>query len=117
MINMNFVVKDDHCVYTYVILLYDNSEYVGGCGLTEIGSRIWIHGLEIFSEYQRLGYATMVLDIAKQIAYDKPLHLHVVQSNIPAQALYEKAHFERVSPNLTKWGEYEMVWYPQNMRG
>ena len=106
------IIKEDHCSYTYVLLLVDDNTGVdiGGVGLNVYTSDIKITGLEIEPDFQRKGWAMVLLEAIKKIAWDVPVRLNVEKDNLPAIRLYEKAGFKRTGE--TKWHEYVMVWTP-----
>lgn len=80
----------------------ETQRHLGKCEVDLYDDKIEIWGVRVYEEFQRKGYATIMLKrIIKKYKNDKiPLLLYVHKENIIAIHLYEKLGFEIVGKYL-----------------
>lgn len=106
--------------------LLQDDEIVGdGAGFTISEEKIYVDTLDIYTEYQRLGYGTLIIDVIKGIAelLEKPVHIYSINNSYP---FYEAQGFVSVlNPEMRKKLilkrksnplEHDYIWIPDSLK-
>jgi ribosomal protein S18 acetylase RimI-like enzyme len=90
----------------YILFCQDQIAGFVSFGIYKNVSELFIYDLYIKEKFQRLGFGTVLINFAKNIASESSLYklgLWVDEKNIIAKTLYSKLDFEFCEYNEIKW--------------